>query len=227
MELYSGVIELPNGDARNAGGETAFAVPAGRLAEARDMIRMMTKSSVPLLLAGFLAGFAVMYAALGDRDLGPIVIRDPTLLSPTRTATPTERDLLTQLESRLAGDPGDLDILTDLANLNWDIEDYAQAVVWYRRALEIAPFNPDLRTDLGTALFYENRIDEAIREFEQALAISPNHPQALINMGIVLLDARGDRDGALELWEQFLETNPAHARAPMIREEIENLRGGV
>jgi tetratricopeptide (TPR) repeat protein len=131
------------------------------------------------------------------------------------------------LESRLAGDPGDLDILTDLANLNWDIEDYAQAVVWYRRALEIAPFNPDLRTDLGTALFYENRIDEAIREFEQALAISPNHPQALINMGIVLLDARGDRDGALELWEQFLETNPAHARAPMIREEIENLRGGV
>lgn len=191
----------------------------------RGIIPEMIKSSVPLVLAGFLAGFLLMYMAVRNRDLGPVVIRDPSLLSPAPVATEAQKQMLTQLEGRLRGTPADLDILTDLANLNWDIEDYEQAIMWYRRALEIAPSNPDLHTDLGTALFYEDRVDESLEEFEQALDLSPNHPQALINMGIVLLEARNDRDGALELWERFLATNPDHPRAPMIRQEIENLKG--
>jgi cytochrome c-type biogenesis protein CcmH/NrfG len=187
----------------------------------------MVKFSVPLVLAGFLAGFLVMYLAVRDRDLGPIVIRDPSLLQPARpVATQAQRDLLAQLEARLTGAPSDLAILTDLANLNWDIEEFGQAAMWYRRALEIDPLDADLRTDLGTALFYENQVEESLGEFEMALEISPNHPQALINMGIVLIDARGDREGAIALWEQFLQTSPDHPRAEMIRQELANLRAG-
>ena len=199
---------------------------AGLPAKVRGMIHLMTKS-VPMLLAGFLAGFLVIYLAVRDRDIGPITIRDPAALAPARTVTAGERDMLAQLESRLTGTPADLDILTDLANLNWDIENYAQAVIWYGRALELAPDDPDLHTDLATALFYENRVEDAVAEFQEALAISPNHPQALINLGIVLLEARMDREGALELWEQFLATNPAHPRAEVIRQEVENLRSGL
>jgi cytochrome c-type biogenesis protein CcmH/NrfG len=192
------------------------------------MIRLMIKSSVPLLLAGFFAGFLVMYLAVRDRDMGPLVIRDPSLLQPSPPASQEQRDLIAQLESRLTGTPADLPALTDLANLNWDIEDFAQAAVWYRRALEIDPNNPDLHTDLGTALFYENQVDESLAEFQQALEINPDHAQALINMGIVLIEARNDRDGAIALWQHFLETSPDHPRAGMIREEIANLRtGGV
>ena len=190
------------------------------------MIRLMSKSSVPVLLAGFLAGFLVMYLAVRDRDLGPVVIRDPSLLAPARLATEAEQDLLTQLESRLTGTPGDLAILTDLANLNWDVENYTQAAVWYRRAIEISPGNPDLHTDLGTALFYENQIEEAASAFETALTLSPDHPQALINLGIVRLEGQGDREGAVALWEQFVDANPNHPRAEVMRQEIQTLRDG-
>lgn len=167
-----------------------------------------------------------MYLVVRDRDMGPIVIRDPSLLQPARPVSQEQRDLIAQLEGRLTGTPADLPVLTDLANLNWDIEDYAQAAVWYRRALEIDPLNPDLHTDLGTALFYENQVDEALDEFQQALEISPDHPQALINMGIVLIEARNDREGAVALWQHFLETSPDHPRAQMIRQEIANLESG-
>lgn len=168
-----------------------------------------------------------MYLAVRDRDMGPIVIRDPSLLQPSRPATQEQRDLIAQLESRLTGTPADLAVLTDLANLNWDIEDFAQAAVWYGRALEIDPLNPDLHTDLGTALFYENQVDESLAEFAQALELSPDHPQALINMGIVLVEARNDREGAIALWQRFLDTSPDHPRAEMIRQEIASLQAGV
>lgn len=186
----------------------------------------MSKSSVPLLLAGFLVGFLAMYLAVRDRDLGPLVIRDPSLLSaaPTPAATDDQRQLMAQLESRLTGTPSDLPILTDLANLNWDIEDYAQAVVWYQRAIAISPSNPDLQTDMGTALYYEDHLEEAIAAFQAALALDPNHPQALINLGIALLDGRGDREGAIALWERFIQSNPDHPSVGMIRQEIETLR---
>ena len=189
------------------------------------MIRWMSKSSVPLLLAGFLAGFLVMYLAVSNRDPGPTVIRDPSILAPARVATDTEQELLVELEARLTGTPADLAILTDLANLNWDVENYAEAAAWYRRALEITPGNPDLYTDLGTALFYENRVDEAVAAFEAALELNPNHPQALINLGIVRLEGLGDRAGAIQLWERFVDQNPEHPRAGVIREELLNLQG--
>lgn len=193
---------------------------------ARGMIRLMVKSSPLMLITGFLVGFLAMYVAVRDRDPGPVVIRDPSLLSPARPVSQAEQDAIAELESRLTGTPSDLSLLTDLANLNWDIENFPQAIVWYRRALEISPFNPDLRTDLGTALFYDGSVEEALSEFGQALSISPNHPQALINMGIVLVEGRGDRDGAVRLWEQFLQNHPDHPRAAMIRQEIESLRAG-
>jgi cytochrome c-type biogenesis protein CcmH/NrfG len=191
------------------------------------MIRWMSKSSVPLLLAGILAGFLVVYMAVRDRDPGPIVIRDPSILTPARVPTESEREMLAQLESRLTGTPADLAILTDLANLNWEIEDYAQAAVWYRRAIEISPFDADLHTDLGTALFYDDRLAEAVAAFDEALTLDPVHPQALINLGIVRLEGQGDREGAIALWEQFIATNPDDPRVEMMRQEIQNLRASA
>lgn len=185
----------------------------------------MSKSSVPLLLAGFVAGFLVMYLIARDRDPGPVVIRDPSLLSPAPAATQADREMLSQLESRLTGAPSDLPILTDLASLSWNIEDFAQAVVWYQRAIDLAPNDADLRTDLGTALYYDDRLEEAVAAFESALAIDPDHPQALINLGIALLDGRGDQAGAVALWERFVAAHPDHPRAEAIREEIRSLEG--
>jgi Flp pilus assembly protein TadD len=194
------------------------------------MIRLMSKSSVPLLLAGFLAGFLAVYLAVRDRDPGPVVIRDPALLSqltaPSGPASTATREMALQLETRLTGAPSDLPILTDLASLNWDLSDFAQAAMWYRRALGIAPEDPDLRTDLGTVLFLAGNPEEAIGEFAAALQLDPVHPQGLINFGIVLLEARQDTAGARAVWERFLQAHPAHPSAAMVREELGKLGGG-
>lgn len=199
---------------------------------ARGIIRLMSKSSVPLLLAGFLAGFIGMYLGVRDRDPGPVVIRDPALLAQAAgAASPTpaqqaQREMASQLEARLTGAPSDLPILRDLANLTWDLGDFGQAAVWYRQAVALAPGDPDLRTDLATVLFLGGSPAEAIGEFEEALRIDPVHPQALINYGIVLVEARQDPAAARELWERFLEAHPTHPSASMVRQEIANLAPG-
>ena len=84
--------------------------------------------------------------------------------------------------------------------------------------------NVNLSTDLGTALWYSGRPDDAIAQFNKSLAINPTHPQTLFNLGIVKRDGKQDAAGAVQAWEKLLATNPSYADRDKVQQMLDELR---
>jgi tetratricopeptide (TPR) repeat protein len=134
--------------------------------------------------------------------------------------------MIAALEAELENDPENVRLLTDIAGLYYDLQSFDRAVDYFRRALERNPEDVNLRTDMGTALYYLGRPDEAIGELERALETAPSHPLTLFNLGAILVDARDDRERAIQLWEQLIAQNPGWEGNQTVQQEIDALRAG-
>ena len=59
----------------------------------------------------------------------------------------------------------------NLGNLCYKSGDYSRSEIFFRKALERAPGNPDVMNNLANAMLMQGRIDEARKTIEEALAI--------------------------------------------------------
>ena len=66
--------------------------------------------------------------------------------------------------------------------------DYKGAERTYRRGLEIAPDDVELRNALGWTLFQGGRTADAVAEYTRALAADPNHAKAHNNLALALVE---------------------------------------
>ena len=112
----------------------------------------------------------------------------------------------------------------DIGNQYYDHRDYAQAVEYYERSLKLTPENVNVRTDMGTAIWYMGNPDGAIREYETALKYQPDYPQTLVNMGIVKWQGKHDRKAALELWQRLLMLNPYYSDRQKVEQLIQQVQ---
>src|SRR6188474_3789957 len=126
------------------------------------------------LLIGFAIGFGGLYTWTKKR--APDVVRAtpldvdpniPTDLSAGRGASseppapPVDMARVQALTSKIKQNPKDFDSIVELGNINFDQRNFADAVNLYKKALEVRPDALNVRTDMGTALFYQNKFDEA------------------------------------------------------------------
>jgi tetratricopeptide (TPR) repeat protein len=81
------------------------------------------------------------------------------------------------------------------------------AVARLEDALVLAPTDPDLLTELGTALYRAGRYDDANRRFQAALANAPQHPAALDGLALVAVTQR-QYSQAREYLEQLQRLRP-------------------
>jgi len=185
------------------------------------------------LLLGFAIGFGVLYTWTKQR--APDVVRAtplpvdpnvPTDLSATgrESAAPVDMARVQGLTAKIKQNPRDFDSIVELANLNFDQKSYGDAVKLYKTALEIRPDALNVRTDMGTAMFYQERFDDAIAEFQQVLQSDPKNAQALFNMGVTMLHGKNDPKRALEYWERMIATNPNHPQAAFVKDQIQKLK---
>jgi Tfp pilus assembly protein PilF len=124
----------------------------------------------------------------------------------------------------LKTNPDDVDTIVKVANLYYDGRQYQEAAKYYRLAAKSQPKNADLLTDLGTSLWYTGDADGAIAEFQTALKYQPNHPGTLFNLGIVRWQGKSDPKGAVQAWEQLLQTNPDYPQKQQLQEYIEKAK---
>jgi tetratricopeptide (TPR) repeat protein len=127
------------------------------------------------------------------------------------------------LRSLLMADPKNLAALIELGNLYYDQGQFAQAVEWYGKALEIAPRNPNVRTDRGTSYWNINRPDEAIVEFKKSLQVDPEHQQTLYNLGLVYLQGKNNVAEAKKAWQTLLKVNPNHPNHADIERQLASM----
>jgi len=79
-------------------------------------------------------------------------------------------------------------------------------------AVDSGFFDAELETQRGTALIYDDRVDEAAACFERALEADPRHYRALTNLGNVALE-QGRVDDAITAYQRALQLNDAFANA--------------
>jgi cytochrome c-type biogenesis protein CcmH/NrfG len=124
----------------------------------------------------------------------------------------------------LKDNPNDFETITKIGNLYYDGQQYPEAVKYYERALKIQPSNPDVLTDFGTALWYTGDADGAVNEFQLALKSQPGRASTLFNLGIVRWQGKKDPKGAVQAWEQLLQSNPDYPDKQKLQEFIDRAK---
>jgi len=120
----------------------------------------------------------------------------------------------------LKSNPNDFGTIQKVANMYYDGRQYTDAINYYRQAVKLQPKNPDIITDLGTAIWYTGDADQAIANFNQALKISPGHAGTLFNLGVVRWQGKHDPKGAVQAWEELLKANPNYPQRQQLEDFI-------
>lgn len=123
----------------------------------------------------------------------------------------------------LQENPNDLQALIGLGNLYLQHKRYAQAVVYYHRALSIEPDDVKVRTDMGTAYLHQGYADVALREYEKALGKDPGYAPAHYFSGLAF-EKKGFPDEAIKKYELYLELEPKGSYADEARKRIDRLK---
>ena len=122
------------------------------------------------------------------------------------------------LKGRLNNDIKDIEAAKSLGNIYYDKGDAAQAIVYYRHALELDPTLLGVRTDLGTMYWRNENISLAEQTFKDVITRQPGFGQACVNLGLLLQHARGNVVEARKVWQQVIDVNPDHEMAGKARE---------
>jgi pentatricopeptide repeat protein len=90
---------------------------------------------------------------------------------------------------------------------NEHTEDHKGAERAYRRGLELAPEDPELRNALGWTLFQVGRTAEAVAEYDRALKANPNHVKSHNNLALALTEL-GRLEEAARHFQASLQLEP-------------------
>ena len=192
---------------------------ASRITEPRFSI-----ATVALIVAGLLVVVAVGYRVF--------VSSDPDATSNAATATtnaqepPSLATAIAALQQRLREDPDNHELWFRLGLLQRDDMQFRPAEQSFRRAMELAPQNPDYVAYLGEMLLIQatraNRPapPEAEQLFRRALQLQPGNPQSRFYLA-TLKDQAGDHRGAIDDMIALLRDAPAGELWPQqVRESV-------
>ena len=102
-------------------------------------------------------------------------------------------------------------LLSVLAVCSWQqVQHWKNSVTLFERALTVTARNYLAHNNLGVALFYEGRMEEAISQYAASLRIKPNLADARNNIGVALA-AQGKYDEAIRHYREALRIRPDDA----------------
>lgn len=109
--------------------------------------------------------------------------------------------------------PKEIDTYISLGSAFYDAEDYKNALVVYRKALELDPNNSKIHCNLGYLHWGMGDITEAIKEYKLSIKFDPNYDIAHNNLGVIYLDDLAHIQKAIECFKAAAEANPNYALA--------------
>jgi Flp pilus assembly protein TadD len=178
--------------------------------------------AVCMLIVGGLAGYILAIAGNRPGAGGPA--QTAAAATSTAPAPLVDEGALKAYRDILARDPKNVQAAVNAGNLLYDGHRYVEAIPFYQHAFALNESDINVSTDLGTALWYAGRPDEALAQYDRSLAIAPTHAQTLYNVGIVRADGKHDYPGAVAAWEKLLATSPAYQNAAGVRDLLADAR---
>ena len=206
---------------REVGGQENFCPACGAklkgAASAADFKRI--PKSAPWVALGFVAaGLIFIFVFVSSQS------RPPDASSSNMPASTQGEPPLPQLsDEEVAKLPKDFAKLVELGNHYFDHQQFHDAMVIYKKALEIDSTDFNVRTDYAAALNFMGDFAGAKRELELVLAKNPKHPVATFNLGVVYINT-GDHANARKYWNKYLELDPGSPRAAEVRKMLAELK---
>ncbi len=203
----------------------------------------MKKDNLVFGLAGVIIGL-ILGVVIANQSRGPVAtvtapVAQQTATVPQQQGTqqgqlpeghpPIDQEALRKQvdihKTVLEKDPENLEALITIGNLNYDMKNYPEAILYYEKAVKKDGTNIGVLTDLGTSYFYSNNPAKALEIYERSLVIDPKHFQTLMNIGVVKMSS-GDKKGAADAWEKLISYHPDAPEAAELRTTIQKLREG-
>lgn len=153
--------------------------------------------------------------------------------SPTAAAQPENRPPLdfqakiSAIEQLMAKEPQNADYPAQIANLYYDMGEYAKAADYYQRSLAIRPQDPNVETDLATCLHYTGQDEKSLEILDNVLRYNPGFTQAKYNKGIVLIDGKKDVKQGIAVWEDLLRSDPSYSQRAELEQKIQQLKASI
>lgn len=123
-----------------------------------------------------------------------------------------EQEIL-QLINRLNNDPQDITAAIALGNLYYDANEPAQAILYYNVALQLDPNLAGVRTDMGTMYWKNGNVALAEQAFRQVIEQFPGFGNAYLNLGLLLVDAKGNTKAGHAMWQELVDNYPEEPAA--------------
>ncbi len=150
--------------------------------------------------------------------------RPPSQTDMPASSNPAGEPPLPQLsEADIAKLPKDFKKLVEMGNHYFDHQQFHDAMVLYRKALEIDSTDLDVRTDYAACLNFMGDFEGAKKQLEKVLAQKPDHTVATFNLGVVFINLGQNRE-ARRYWNKFLELDPGSPRAEEVRKMLLELK---
>jgi Flp pilus assembly protein TadD len=130
-----------------------------------------------------------------------------------------------QLQAALEQNPNDADVIRRLADLNFDIQNWARAQQLYARYLELRPGDANVMTDLGISFRESRQYDQALEQFKKAQEVDPRHWQSYYNEVVVLAFDLKRFDEADRSLAKLQELQPGNPNVAKLAEAVARSRG--
>lgn len=125
-----------------------------------------------------------------------------------------------QLRARVEQNPNDADAVRQLADMNFQIQNWQRAQELYEQYLRLRPGDPNAMTDLGTCFLQAGQLDQAIGMFRQVHQIAPDHWQSYFNE-VIALASSGRMDEASQVMAQLQKLQPNNPDVQRLAAEVE------
>jgi tetratricopeptide (TPR) repeat protein len=123
-------------------------------------------------------------------------------------------------------DADNVDVLTNLGVVYYNLGQLDEAVLHYSRAIESAPGDADIHSNLAAAYVQMDQLDRALEEYLTALDLNPDLAEATCGLGVVYLQ-QGEVDKAIQAFEKFqeLDTGRDPMASTQAEQYLQQLRG--
>jgi serine/threonine protein kinase len=123
-------------------------------------------------------------------------------------------------------DADNVDVLTNLGVVYYNLGQLDEAVLYYSRAIESAPGDADIHSNLAAAYVQMNQLDRALDEYLTAMDLNPDLAEAAFGLGVVYLQ-QGEVEKAIQAFEKFqeLDTGRDSMASAQAEQYLQQLKG--
>ena len=111
------------------------------------------------------------------------------------------QDTIIHYRRILKRDPQNLDSITKLANIYFEMNNYNDAIKYYEMAIKLAPNNASYYNNLGLSYHYINRSQQGLQLIEDGIKVDPYHQRIWLTRGFILATT-GKVTEAVKAWDR-------------------------